>query len=128
MDVFYPVRKAKILQLSFSTKRNPLMGSNRFGSKLTGLGLKTKKIHPQLADGFLISSDDLLCQNFFLDDNLSFVVQLTIQPESSVWKVHFSCSRAFCQTRCLQLVMSSSFISSGFRNFSFRMCHFMRGL
>ncbi len=42
MDVFYPVRKAKILQLSFSTKRNPSMKSNGLDNKRFGSGLKTK--------------------------------------------------------------------------------------
>lgn len=53
MDVFYRVRKAKILQLSFSTKRNPSMEGNRLGYKPLGMMAENKKIHPQVADGSL---------------------------------------------------------------------------
>jgi hypothetical protein len=89
---------------------------------------KTKKNPLAKANGFSINDRRLkLSRDFFLNDNLSFEVQFTVQPVSSVWQVHFTCSLAFSQSWGFQLVVSSSFISSGFRNFSFRMCHFMRG-
>lgn len=44
MDVFCPVRKAKILQLSFSTKRNPLTEGNRLDKQAVLIRAKKKSI------------------------------------------------------------------------------------
>ena len=65
----------------------------------------------------------LLTQNFLLHDNLTSVIQLSVKPKSSVRKVKFACGRALSKTWSIQLIVSSSFVSSCFRNFAFRMCH-----
>jgi hypothetical protein len=43
VDEFYPVRKVKILQLSFSTKINPLEDINPLDKQAVSIGAENKK-------------------------------------------------------------------------------------
>jgi len=54
MDVLYSVRKAKILQLSFSTKRNPSMERISLDKQVFLNRHKAKKIHLQVTNGFFL--------------------------------------------------------------------------
>jgi len=50
--------------------------------------------------------------------------KISFMPVSSMEQVHFTSSRVSCQCRGYCFIMSSSFVSSSFGNFPFRMCHF----
>src|SRR6478736_4011586 len=65
----------------------------------------------------------LLCQNFFFHYYTSFVVKFAFVPESAVWQMVFTCCWANCKQLSGSFVVRSSFISSGFRGFSFWIWH-----
>lgn len=55
---------------------------------------------------------------------LSFVIKVAVYHVSPVVQVGFVGGRTYCDGFLSSLIMGSSFISSGFGDASFRMCHF----
>src|SRR5918993_2192376 len=64
-----------------------------------------------------------LGQHFFFHYNLAIVVKLSFMPVSSMRKVMFTSRCAHSQLLGMSLIMRSSFISAGFRGFSFWIRH-----
>jgi hypothetical protein len=65
----------------------------------------------------------VLSQNLLFHNHIAFIIELSFMPESTVWQVIFTCSRAHRHLLGCSLVMSSSLISAGLRGFSFRIWH-----
>lgn len=66
-----------------------------------------------------------LGEHFLLHNHLAPVVEFTFVPEGAMRQMIFTCSRAHGQLLGVSFIMCSSLISSCFRGFSFRMCHFL---
>ena len=62
---------------------------------------------------------------FFFHHHFTFVVKFSFVPESPVGQVHLTGSRACHQLLSGTFYVSPSLVSSGFRCFSFRMCHLL---
>ncbi len=58
-----------------------------------------------------------------LHDNLTFVIEFVFMPKRTVRQVQLTRSRTDREIRHFSFVVSPSFVSPGFGNLSFRMCH-----
>ena len=65
----------------------------------------------------------MLSQNLFLHHNISLVIEFTFMPKGTMRQMVLTSSWAHSQIFSKSLVVCSSFVSSGFRGFSFRIWH-----
>lgn len=64
-----------------------------------------------------------LSKNFFLHYHFTLEVKFSLVPVCTVRKMMLTSGRIDCKLLCCCLVVGSSFISPGFRGFSFRIWH-----